>query len=960
MLNVRLGAGAMGVVYSAHDRKLGREVAIKLLHPGAAGRHARRLLREARTLARLAHPNVVPVFDVGWANDDVFVAMELVRGHSLDQEIARTRPPLARVVGWLLEAGRGLEHAHRAGVIHRDFKPANVLIGADGRARVADFGLARPISEPSSADDDDDREPSSQGPRGTALELCDEPMTRPGETPGTPAYMAPESLRDGHFDERSDQFAFCVSAWEVLFGSRPQRDPSDGGVIPTSRRRSVPGSIRAALLKGMASSPEARHRSMTDLLRRLRPTHRARAMLAIAASAIAVGVYVTRDRAPCPGIDRETAEVWNDERAEALGTRYAAIAPDDDDTLVRSVVGGFAGYADAVAQMGHDACVAHHVEQTQSDSLFDQRMVCVASRRTALSSLVEVLLADSSREVLLGAPDAIARLPPVRSCGDVDSLATKPWHPQAPQERAQAMATELQLAHARALVDTGQYVAALPALHELVRGADALPDSPLRAASEHLSAVVSARMGDEPAAFAGLERASTAAAAARDDEILLSVWLDLLSLLASHADRRQEFATVAGLVESMLTRVDASAGDRARLLECRARSAVAVGQVDEAVAHGLAAVALVEDAGGDPLLLARVHGSAGLDLQAAGRYAEAAAHFEAAIASSSQVLGATHPQIGNDLVNLALVQPPEQAEASLERAVAILRNAFPGGHSDVGRALANLGLAQLNRGAFAEAEPTLVEARTHLHAAHPNGHPHLARTLAVTADLLNELGRREEALAAAEESLTMMRGTLPAEHPEIGRVVRLVGSIFHDMGDCARAVPRYEEALALMERALSADHPLIAGPLNGIGECSIEQANPARALQTCGRALQLEQAAHGSDALELGPHLSCLGRAHAALGDDQSAIDRLEAVVTLWTTHDVGPLLLAQVELELASVLDRVGRDPQRVVKLASHVLEVCQANPLSRGRLCEPAAALLGATSSARSRSAAVGQRRP
>ncbi len=207
----RIGAGGMGVVYAAYDPELDRRVALKLLRTDrfAAPGHLR-LLREAKALARLTHPNVVAVHDAGTFGDQVFVAMELVEGETLRQWLEAGARSWREVLDRLLAAGRGLAAAHAAGLVHRDFKPENVLLGRDGRVRVVDFGLAKALADAA-------EEPAAPDSGG---ELAS-PLTEWGAVLGTPAYMAPEQIRGIAADARSDQFSFCVALYEALYGERP-------------------------------------------------------------------------------------------------------------------------------------------------------------------------------------------------------------------------------------------------------------------------------------------------------------------------------------------------------------------------------------------------------------------------------------------------------------------------------------------------------------------------------------------------------------------------------------------------------------------------------------------------------------------------------------------------------------------------------------------------------------------
>jgi serine/threonine protein kinase len=201
-----IGSGAMGTVYAVYDPVLDRRVALKLVRGGVVSDEAReRVLREAQAMARLTHPNVVAVHDAGIVGEQVFIAMDLVEGRSLSRWLADTHPALPAILDAFLQAGRGLLATHRAGLVHRDFKPDNVLVGADGSVRVGDFGLARIESAPDAV-----TTPDAPAPLPTITAS----LTRTGAFLGTPAYMALEQLEGRPADARSDQFAFCVALYE--------------------------------------------------------------------------------------------------------------------------------------------------------------------------------------------------------------------------------------------------------------------------------------------------------------------------------------------------------------------------------------------------------------------------------------------------------------------------------------------------------------------------------------------------------------------------------------------------------------------------------------------------------------------------------------------------------------------------------------------------------------------------
>ncbi|MDQ3262411.1 MAG: serine/threonine protein kinase, partial [Myxococcota bacterium] len=247
-----LGCGGMGVVYAAYDFGLDRRICLKLVRHAGGERSAERqerLLREARAAARVSHPHVVTVHDVGTWEEHVFVAMELVEGGTLRRWLRSAQRSRAEILDAFVQAGRGLAAAHAAGLVHRDFKPDNVLVGDDGRVRVTDFGLARDAEAPSPLD--------------------------AGHTSGTPAYMAPEQHRGEPASAASDQFSFALALYEALYHCSPYAasNPEElrafkslGRFAPQPARSKVPGWLRAALLRALSAERPARHPSMQALL----------------------------------------------------------------------------------------------------------------------------------------------------------------------------------------------------------------------------------------------------------------------------------------------------------------------------------------------------------------------------------------------------------------------------------------------------------------------------------------------------------------------------------------------------------------------------------------------------------------------------------------------------------------------------------------------------------------------
>ena len=268
-----IGSGGMGSVFVAYDEQLDRRVALKILSHAPAGIHKKRArtLREARAAARVSHPNIIAVYEVGEVEGNIYIAMEYVEGSTLLQWQTQNNRSWSEIVAMYLQAGEALLAAHEAGVVHRDFKPDNVLVGLDERPRVVDFGLAHVDL----SDDSMETEPSPELPAPPANALPASPrLTLPGMIAGTPGYMSPEQHQGGSVGSSSDQWSFCAALFEALYGYLPfsgktlhsQAEHVVGTPRPRPADTKVPDEIHRALLRGLATRPEQRFPSMAELL----------------------------------------------------------------------------------------------------------------------------------------------------------------------------------------------------------------------------------------------------------------------------------------------------------------------------------------------------------------------------------------------------------------------------------------------------------------------------------------------------------------------------------------------------------------------------------------------------------------------------------------------------------------------------------------------------------------------
>jgi serine/threonine protein kinase len=338
-----IGEGGMGVVYVAYDQDLRRDVALKVVVSAEDPPMGMRLVREAQVAARLQHPNVVSIYDVGEKDGVAFLTMELIRGRSLRACMRENDAPLPQKIGWLLDVARALAAAHRQGLVHRDIKPENVMVADDGVVKVVDFGIARPAQI----------DPASEANEGL--------ITARGALIGTPVYMAPEQLRQGAIEPRTDQFAWGVLAYELLAGERPWKGNSYvlASAILTAELPAfpthVPRALQAVVRKAVAKDPESRFSSMDEVIAGItsndgverRTGGHARTMLAggaftLLGAALAVAIVMSHrakahETPPPSDAVHESAVVTSPPVAPpALPARMEAVSSAPDETLLHA------------------------------------------------------------------------------------------------------------------------------------------------------------------------------------------------------------------------------------------------------------------------------------------------------------------------------------------------------------------------------------------------------------------------------------------------------------------------------------------------------------------------------------------------------------------------------------------------------------------------------------------------
>ncbi|MGE6758187.1 serine/threonine-protein kinase [Corallococcus interemptor] len=786
-----LGQGGMGVVYAAYDPDLDRKVALKLLR--VKGGHEdleqgrARLLREAQAMARISHPNVIPVFEVGQWDQQVYVAMALVDGGTL-RDWTKAKPRTwQELLDKYLAAGRGLEAAHAAGLVHRDFKPANVLVGKDGRVYVTDFGLARPMGE---VDDDEDgertRPVSDDSPLSSQL-------TQAGLVMGTPAYMSPEQFRGELLDSRSDQFSFCAALYRALYGIRPfdpdelsrvasqlrPRTAEDGPgvtvagaavqVLPPSpileppRESKVPAWVRRALMKGLSLEPRDRFRSMEELLtvlgqRERRALLQRRAGAAVAATVVlgvAGGVAWSRSHV-CDGAADLVAQRWGpDARAKVTQAFLATKSPVAQD-MARRVGDVLDGYGAEWAKQHTSACEDTRVREVQTEALLSQRFVCLERRRKDLGALVDTLqtadvaLVDKSL-------DAAWALPAPGDCADVEALTELQPLPADPAKRAELDALETTLAEVKARVDLSR----MPKALELAKGAEARVMAtgylPMMAELRFHLGWAQAVLGEKAAGGAVLEQAVYDAEAGRADRLAVSVMNKLL-----YVDGEQE-------------------------------------QFALAQRWGRLGEATLKRVGGDAVL------ESDLKVNAA---------------------------------NLALMQEkPDEALKLLEEASGLLAKALPEGHPKRARVAFTLGRTLLETGKSARAVTVLKDALAQTEKAMGPVHLDTARRHQALSMALREQRDFAGALEHARVSVSLHRTLLGNQNVKLAEALDEEGMSLLALKRYEDALKDYEEALKVKQDKLGPDDELVYYSLDGVGQAQLGLGRTRDAIATLKQAL---------------------------------------------------------------------------------------------------------------------------
>ncbi|MEM9461920.1 MAG: serine/threonine-protein kinase [Myxococcota bacterium] len=917
----RVGSGGMGVVYSAFDPELDRKVALKVMHQhrsplssSVGGKE--RLLREAQAMAKISHPNVITVHDVGTYEDRVFIAMEFIDGPTLRAWLGQGPHEWGDVVEIFVRAGRGLAAAHAGGLVHRDFKPDNVLIGRGGRVLVMDFGLARQASSRVA-----EAQPTGTPPPSNVRNVV---LTRTGALVGTPAYMAPEQHKGSAADPRVDQFSFCVALYEALYGERPFAGNSlaslainvlEGQIRPPPKGSQVPAWLRAVVLRGLSVDRSDRFPSMDALLAELQrdPPDTGRpwltAAVALGVGTLLVGTYLlTRgpDEDRCVSPHDRLSSTWGPAQRDTLREVFSATSLSFADTSGQSTVRMLDAWSARWSEQWVDQC--HAAIEAAAGGSFDPQaqpeIRCLDLQRRDLEALVARMI-EADDAVVLRAPRAASAMPEPARCQavEVELSISDRSPPSSSDERERLAQLHTSMAQGRALLHTGAPDKAARIAEALVDSAVALSDPGLEAEAGLLLARAHDARDDPGRAKRQLRKVMLTAAAGRRPGLEADAWTEMVTVVGERLGQHDEGHHIALAAEAAIVRAHDPPGLRAQLGAARAGIQLDRGRYDDAREHLERTLERLQAQDPPPpLLLADTWHDLGVALDGLSRFEEALAAHEHAQSKREQVLGAQHPlvgatlaRLGGTMLGLGLLL---QADATFVRARWILDpthftddpEASPPAEMsrwqrrELATVLDRQGLLQRNQEEPAAAEALHRRALALLKDTLGPSHRDLGYPLVNLGLALTEQQAPLDAMAYLRRALEIWSTELDPEHPDLGTANLDLANTLWALGEHDKARKHYAEALRIWEELLPDDHPLLAYPLTGLGRCDL------------------------------------------ALDATASAIDSLERAYTLRDHEDEDRLNLAETSLVLARALWKQGEDLTRALDLAVRARDLAGA----------------------------------
>lgn len=939
-----IGQGGMGVVYEAFDPQLDRRVAIKFV--SIRGKHDRRdvrdrMLRESHALAQLAHPNIVPIFDSGVVRGDIFLAMELVEGVDLRTWCQEGARPLKEVLAHFIAAGEGLAEAHRAGIVHRDFKPHNVLLGNDGRVRVIDFGLARALwsrdiisRESTSSSGESDARSSVPPSRGCTRidasvrshanqETLAAQLTEAGTVLGTPRYMSPEQHTGRPTDARSDQFSFCVALYEAVAGVPPFDGSSPKAILRSIRaqrltqpKHDMPRWLKRALARGLSVRPDHRYPSMNDLLavlKRDRRRVRQTAALTVAGTLVlsSMGLVFMRPDpgARCAAALNDVRPVMTRTREEALRRALDVTTPAGQGSL-KGIVHSLQRFEEAY-QRGHQAaCEATHVRGTQSMQMLDLRMACLDRRRAQMATVLERLGDTGHREGPSAMAEAVERLAHISHCNDAARLLEEEGADAAGDtaraEVAEMKALQHTLDRAEVASMAGDTHGAREVFERSLSTARARGWVKLEARSHYLLASNLMTRGEYKAAAEGFAETALIAADAESRYLVAKSYINLINL---RADGLADYEGALAL--DLPARVAIAAAGDALSLEGEFAQVMGAAHLrksdfQKSAEYMEKAVAAFEKLD-SPVLLASSLSNSAAALIAIGKVELAKVRLTRAVGLIEENLGPVHPSLAPALNNLALAYAEtHEVEQSIDldrRSLAVLQAAYGDEHPKTATATLNLGISERDTGHLAEAEALLTRARDTLERTVGPSHPFTAVAELNLARVFQEREEDEAAIALISRAQTRLNEGDAADSQWHAMASQLLAFSYATLGKHQEALFHAKHSEAIVERVFGSTDPQRAALIHAQARSLLALKKHSEARKTADRALTMYLASEGVPSILVHRTRLTVARSHLAWGGDRARARALLQEVVAALTGDEDPEAI-EVRAEALSFLE--------------------------------------------------------
>ena len=931
----RIGHGGMGTVYAAYDEQLDRKVAVKiLLEDELPDKDDRvRFLREAQALARLSHPHVVTVHEVGEADGELYLAMEFIRGQNLSQWRRTEKPGWRAVLEAFVQVGRGLVAVHQAGLVHRDLKPTNIMRRDDGVVKLLDFGLARAVADgPDPSLDDGTGLGSSMGSgsapgssmdsgsgsapgssmdsgsgsapgsaSGSSLDSgsgsslgsgLSSSLTRPGVVMGTPAYMSPEQLDAEAVDARSDQFSFCVALYEAVHGERPypgrtmqalKTSMHRGWIRSPPKDRLVPARLRTIVLQGLAVDPAQRWPSMEALLeqlQRLLAPRRSRWWALSASAALGVGLVGA-------GLVYQTERAYRADRGQRCTGARAQLEGTWDDgrrqQVEAAILSTALSYApstwarveprlDAYA----DAWVDTHTEACEATAIrHEQSEQAMHLRMRCLDQRRTSLrvtvdaLAGADTTVVNNAIKLVVGLPALRRCDDLHWLEQQDQRVPPPEDADVAVQVE--------------------ALRE--RLADI---------------AVTARAGRYAEALEAVEPVVQRAEALAYPPLVAEALRRRGSLLRDAG----EYAEAERDLQQAYTRAVKHHHDQVALHTAQMLTSVVgyrLARYGEGRQWGQMVALPLAERSGEPTEVATTLNHLGVVHSVQGKFEAAREHFQRALTIRENALGPDHTAVADSLNNLGTVYRNQgEYDKALEcvaRTLAIRQKALGTDHPHVALSLNTLGIVHSNRREYEQAKGYFDRALAIRLEALGDDHPLVADSLNNLGNLYRLQEQYEDARLHYQRALRVWKEALGDDHPSAAMTLNNLGDVYYDQRDYEGAEQYYRRALAIQHEVLDGEHPGVAESLNDLGNVFRARGDYEGAKEYHQRALEMREHVLGADHPLVADPLVGLATIALELGDPASARVYAERAVSIREATVAAPGQLAEARFVLARAL---------------------------------------------------------